>query len=80
MLKLYLNIIYICYNNYVIQSKEIVLKVVFKMKIGNVDFETYLKKYPSRDGYFDKYGGIHVEGECTSKNNTHIKNKIRGLR
>ena len=33
------------------------------MKIGNVDFETYLKKYPSRDGYFDKYGGIHVEGE-----------------
>lgn len=31
------------------------------MILNNVDFETYLKKYPSQDGYFGKYGGVYVD-------------------
>ncbi len=31
------------------------------MKINDVDFETYFKKYPSRDGFFGKYGGSFVD-------------------
>ena len=33
------------------------------MKIDNVDFETYLKKYPSEDGFFGKYGGAYIPEE-----------------
>ena len=28
------------------------------MKFNNIDFDTYLKKYPDKDGYFGKYGGL----------------------
>ncbi|MBO5279878.1 MAG: tryptophan synthase subunit beta [Clostridia bacterium] len=28
-----------------------------------MDFETYLKQYPSRDGYFGKYGGAYISDE-----------------
>ncbi len=33
------------------------------MKIKNIDFETYLKNYPSRDGFFGKYGGAFIPEE-----------------
>lgn len=33
------------------------------MKIKNVDFETYLKNYPNRDGFFGKYGGSYIPDE-----------------
>ncbi|MBR2929795.1 MAG: tryptophan synthase subunit beta [Clostridia bacterium] len=33
------------------------------MKLGNVDFDTYFKNYPSEDGYFGKYGGAYVSDE-----------------
>ena len=33
------------------------------MKIKNVDFETYLKNYPDKDGYFGKYGGSFISDE-----------------
>ncbi|MGM9969348.1 MAG: tryptophan synthase subunit beta [Anaeroplasma sp.] len=33
------------------------------MKINNVDFETYLKDYPTKDGYFGKYGGCYITPE-----------------
>lgn len=33
------------------------------MKIKDVDFETYLKKYPDKFGYFGKYGGSFIQDE-----------------
>ena len=33
------------------------------MKIKDVDFETYLKKYPDANGYFGKYGGSYTSEE-----------------
>lgn len=33
------------------------------MKIKNVDFETYLKNYPDKDGFFGKYGGSFISEE-----------------
>lgn len=33
------------------------------MKINDVDFSTYLKKYPNREGYFGKYGGCFVSDD-----------------
>ena len=33
------------------------------MKIKNIDFATYLKKYPTRDGFFGKYGGAYIPDE-----------------
>lgn len=33
------------------------------MKFNNVDFDTYLKKYPDKDGYFGKYGGVYISEE-----------------
>ena len=33
------------------------------MKIKDVDFETYLKNYPTEDGYFGKYGGAYIPDE-----------------
>lgn len=35
------------------------------MKIKDVDFETYLKHYPTKDGYFGKYGGCYLSKELT---------------
>ena len=33
------------------------------MKMKDVDFETYLKNYPTKNGYFGKYGGCYVSKE-----------------
>ena len=33
------------------------------MKIKDVDFETYLKNYPSEGGYFGRYGGCYISDE-----------------
>ena len=33
------------------------------MKIKDVDFETYLKNYPDKDGYFGKYGGSFISDD-----------------
>ena len=33
------------------------------MKMKDIDFETYLKNYPTKDGYFGKYGGCYVSKE-----------------
>ena len=33
------------------------------MKINNVDFDNYFKKYPDDKGYFGKYGGAYVSDE-----------------
>ena len=33
------------------------------MQFNGIDFETYFKQYPSKDGYFGKYGGSFVSPE-----------------
>lgn len=33
------------------------------MKINDIDFETYLKHYPDKKGYFGKYGGAYLPKE-----------------
>lgn len=33
------------------------------MKFNNVDFDTYLKRFPDENGYFGKYGGAYIEPE-----------------
>ena len=33
------------------------------MKFNNVDFDTYFKKYPDKNGYFGKYGGVYISEE-----------------
>ena len=33
------------------------------MKLNNVDFDNYFKKYPNEEGYFGKYGGAYVSDE-----------------
>ena len=33
------------------------------MKFNNVDFDTYFKNYPTKDGFFGKYGGVFVPEE-----------------
>lgn len=33
------------------------------MKLNDVDFETYLKNFPSEEGYFGKYGGCYISEE-----------------
>ena len=33
------------------------------MKFGEIDFDTYLKKFPNSDGYFGKYGGAYISDE-----------------
>ncbi len=33
------------------------------MKFNNIDFETYFKNYPDKDGYFGKYGGAYISPE-----------------
>ncbi len=33
------------------------------MKFNGIDFDTYLKNYPDKDGYFGKYGGAYISDE-----------------
>ena len=33
------------------------------MELGGVNFETYLKSYPDKEGYFGRYGGAYVSPE-----------------
>ena len=33
------------------------------MKLGGIDFESYLKNYPDKRGYFGKYGGSYIAPE-----------------
>ncbi len=33
------------------------------MELNGVNFETYLKQYPTRDGYFGRYGGAYISDE-----------------
>ncbi len=33
------------------------------MVFKGIDFETYLKQYPTRDGYFGRYGGAYISDE-----------------
>ena len=33
------------------------------MKVSGVDFDTYYKNYPDKDGYFGKYGGVYISEE-----------------
>ena len=33
------------------------------MKFNNVDFDTYFKNYPNKEGYFGPYGGAYVNDE-----------------
>ena len=33
------------------------------MKFNGIDFDTYLKSYPNKDGYFGKYGGCYITPE-----------------
>ena len=33
------------------------------MIFNNVDFDTYFKKYPDKDGFFGKYGGCYIQPE-----------------
>ena len=33
------------------------------MKFGNIDFDTYFKNYPDKNGYFGKFGGSYVTEE-----------------
>ena len=33
------------------------------MKLGNVDFDTYMKHYPDEAGYFGPYGGVYISDE-----------------
>ena len=31
------------------------------MNFSGVDFDTYFRHYPNKDGYFGKYGGVYIE-------------------
>lgn len=33
------------------------------MKFNNVDFDTYLKNYPDKNGYFGRFGGCYIPAE-----------------
>ena len=33
------------------------------MTFNNVDFETYFKNYPDKNGYFGRYGGVYIDDE-----------------
>ena len=33
------------------------------MKFNNVDFDTYFKNYPNKEGYFGPYGGVYVNDD-----------------
>ena len=50
------------------------------MIIKNINFETYLKDYPDKNGYFNKYGGnnfTHSRIYALCDNNFHsLSNKL----
>ncbi len=33
------------------------------MKFNNIDFDTYFKQFPDKDGYFGKYGGAYISDD-----------------
>ena len=33
------------------------------MKHNGIEFDTYFKNYPDKNGYFGKYGGAYIEPE-----------------
>jgi tryptophan synthase beta chain len=33
------------------------------MIYNGIDFDTYFKRFPDKDGYFGRYGGVHVSDE-----------------
>ena len=33
------------------------------MKMNGIDFDTYFKNYPDKDGFFGKYGGCYISDE-----------------
>ncbi len=33
------------------------------MKYNGIDFDTYLKDYPNKEGYFGKYGGVYISDD-----------------
>ena len=35
------------------------------MILNGVDFETYFKHYPDKDGFFGKYGGCYISEDLT---------------
>ena len=36
------------------------------MQFNGIDFDTYLKQYPDKNGYFGKYGGAYISDELKS--------------
>lgn len=39
------------------------------MKYGEIDFDTYFKNFPDKNGYFGKYGGAYIPDELKSAMN-----------
>lgn len=39
------------------------------MKYGEIDFDTYFKNYPDKNGYFGKYGGAYIPDELKNAMN-----------
>ena len=33
------------------------------MQYNGIDFDTYYKNYPDKNGYFGKYGGVYISDE-----------------
>ena len=48
------------------------------MIFNNVNFDTYLKNYPTEDGFFGKYGGSYISPELqvAMKEISHAYNTI----
>ena len=36
------------------------------MLFNGIDFDTYFKYYPNKEGYFGRYGGVYVSEELTA--------------
>ena len=36
------------------------------MKLNGIDFDTYFKNYPDKNGYFGKYGGVYIDDKLKS--------------
>ena len=37
------------------------------MNFGGVDFDTYFKHFPDKDGFFGKYGGCYISEDLESR-------------
>ena len=37
------------------------------MQFNGIDFDTYYKNYPDKDGYFGKYGGVYISDELKKR-------------